>query len=41
MSNYTNETVSTEFVQAGGVRFAYWRFGRRGGHHYCFPTICR
>ena len=30
MSNYTNETVSTEFVQAGGVRFVYRHFGRRG-----------
>ena len=30
MSNATHETAPTEFVQAGGVRFAYRRFGRHG-----------
>ena len=31
MSNATHETAPTEFVQVGGVRFAYRRFGRPGG----------
>jgi pimeloyl-ACP methyl ester carboxylesterase len=31
MSNDTHETVRTQFVQVGDVRFAYRRFGRRGG----------
>jgi pimeloyl-ACP methyl ester carboxylesterase len=31
MSNDTHETARTEFVQAGNVRFAYRRFGQRGG----------
>jgi pimeloyl-ACP methyl ester carboxylesterase len=30
MSNATHETAPTEFVQIGGVRFAYRRFGRFG-----------
>ena len=30
MSNATHETAPTEFVQVGGVRFAYRRFGRPG-----------
>jgi len=30
MSNATYETAPTEFVQVGGVRFAYRRFGRPG-----------
>jgi hypothetical protein len=30
MSNATHETAPTEFVQVGGVRFAYRRFGRLG-----------
>ena len=30
MSNYTHETVSTKFVEAEGVRYAYRRFGRAG-----------
>ena len=30
MSNATHETAHTEFVQVGGVRFAYRRFGRPG-----------
>jgi hypothetical protein len=31
MSNDTHETARTKFVQAGDVRFAYRRFGKRGG----------
>jgi pimeloyl-ACP methyl ester carboxylesterase len=31
MSNDTHETAPTQFVQVGDVRFAYRRFGRRGG----------
>jgi pimeloyl-ACP methyl ester carboxylesterase len=31
MSNDTHETARTQFVQVGDVRFAYRRFGRRGG----------
>jgi pimeloyl-ACP methyl ester carboxylesterase len=31
MSNDTHETAGTQFVQVGDVRFAYRRFGRRGG----------
>jgi pimeloyl-ACP methyl ester carboxylesterase len=31
MSNDTHETAPTRFVQVGDVRFAYRRFGRRGG----------
>jgi pimeloyl-ACP methyl ester carboxylesterase len=31
MSNDTHETAPTQFVQVEGVRFAYRRFGRRGG----------
>jgi pimeloyl-ACP methyl ester carboxylesterase len=30
MSNATHETAPTEFVQVGGVRFAYRRLGRPG-----------
>jgi pimeloyl-ACP methyl ester carboxylesterase len=30
MSNAAHETAPTEFVQVGGVRFAYRRFGRPG-----------
>jgi len=30
MSNYTHETVSTQFVEANGIRFAYRRFGKPG-----------
>jgi pimeloyl-ACP methyl ester carboxylesterase len=30
MSNYTHETVPTQFVEADGVRYAYRRFGRAG-----------
>ena len=31
MSNFTHETAPTQFVQAGNIRFAYRRFGPRGG----------
>ena len=31
MPNDTHETARTQFVQVGEVRFAYQRFGRRGG----------
>ena len=31
MSNDTHETARTQFLQVGDVRFAYRRFGRRGG----------
>ena len=30
MSNYTHETVPTQFVEADGVRYSYRRFGRAG-----------
>ena len=30
MSNTTHETAPTEFIQVGGIRFAYRRFGRPG-----------
>jgi len=30
MSNYTHETVPTQFVEANGIRYAYRRFGKRG-----------
>src|SRR4029077_3301100 len=29
-SNYTHDTVPTQFVEANGIRFAYRRFGKRG-----------
>ena len=31
MSNYTHNTVPTEFVEANGIRFAYRRFGKKDG----------
>ena len=31
MSNYTHETVPTRFVENGGIRYAYRRFGSPGG----------
>src|ERR1700761_8287368 len=31
MSSYTHNTVPTEFVETKGIRFAYRRFGRKGG----------
>ncbi len=30
MSNYSHQTVPTQFVEAGGVRYAYRRFGKSG-----------
>src|SRR4029077_4789605 len=30
MSNYTHETVPTQFVEANGIRYAYRRFGQSG-----------
>jgi pimeloyl-ACP methyl ester carboxylesterase len=30
MSNYTHETVPTQFVEANGIRYAYRRFGKSG-----------
>ena len=36
MSNDTHETAPTQFVEAGDVRFAYKRFGRRNGHSLLF-----
>jgi hypothetical protein len=30
MSNYTHETVPTQFVEAYGTRYAYRRFGKAG-----------
>ena len=31
MSNNTHQTAPTQFVEAGGIRFAYRRFGKAGG----------
>ena len=31
MTTYTHDTVPTRFVEAGGIRFAYRRFGKTGG----------
>ena len=31
MSQDTHEVAPTQFAEAGGIRFAYRRFGRRGG----------
>ena len=36
LSNNTHETAPTQFVEARGVRFAYRRFGQRGGHPLLF-----
>ena len=30
MSNYTHETAPTQFVEVGGIRYAYRRFGKAG-----------
>jgi hypothetical protein len=30
MSNFTHETVQTQFVEANGIRYAYRRFGKPG-----------
>ena len=31
MTNNTHQTAPTQFVEAGGIRFAYRRFGKAGG----------
>ena len=31
MSHYTHQTAPTQFVEAGGIRFAYRRFGKVNG----------
>src|SRR3984957_14903854 len=31
MTRYTHQTAPTQFVEAGGIRFAYRRFGQPGG----------
>jgi pimeloyl-ACP methyl ester carboxylesterase len=31
MSAYTHNTVTTQFIEAAGIRFAYRRFGKTGG----------
>ncbi|WP_158814584.1 alpha/beta fold hydrolase [Methylocapsa sp. S129] len=31
MTQYTHKTAPTQFVEAGGIRFAYRRFGKPGG----------
>jgi hypothetical protein len=31
MPQDTHEITPTQFAEAGGIRFAYRRFGRRGG----------
>ncbi|RDS80957.1 alpha/beta fold hydrolase [Dyella psychrodurans] len=31
MTNYTHDTVPTEFIDANGIRFAYRRFGAKSG----------
>jgi len=31
MTQYTHQTAPTQFVDAGGIRFAYRRFGKSGG----------
>ena len=31
MSNYRHEKVPTRFVENGGIRYAYRRFGKPGG----------
>ena len=31
MTDYTHQTAPTQFVEAGGIRFAYRRFGKAGG----------
>jgi pimeloyl-ACP methyl ester carboxylesterase len=36
MTNYTHETVPTEFVEASGIRYAYRRFGKVGKT----PLLC-
>ena len=36
VNGYTHETVPTEFVETGGVRYAYRRFGNQGNT----PLLC-
>jgi len=31
MSSYSHQTAPTEFTEARGIRFAYRRFGKKGG----------
>src|SRR6266850_6408189 len=31
MSTYNHQTAPTQFTEAGGIRFAYRRFGKKGG----------
>jgi pimeloyl-ACP methyl ester carboxylesterase len=31
MNNYTHQSAPTQFVEAAGIRFAYRRFGKKGG----------
>jgi len=31
MTTYTHDTVPTEFIPVGGIRFAYRRFGAKSG----------
>ena len=33
MSDHTHDTAPTQFVEAGGTRFAYRRFGNRDTSH--------
>ncbi len=30
MTSYTHQTAPTQFTEAGGIRFAYRRFGKKG-----------
>ena len=32
MRHDTHQTAPTQFVEASGIRFAYRRFGKTGGH---------
>jgi len=36
MGTYTAITVPTQFVEAGGIRFAYRRWGKKGAHPLVF-----
>ncbi len=31
MTDHTHQTAPTQFIEANGIRFAYRRFGKRGG----------
>jgi hypothetical protein len=40
VSNYTHQTVPTQFVEAAGIRFAYRRFAnRRSGEKIDIPLL--